>query len=161
MKASELDPQAYHSFPEFADYGLPLELISASLLVTLQTVRTRTGIPIIPSPLPAGWARTSGSVTSRHYAVGRLSDAADVFPVKGRCLELWLRLLETSNIGAVGIYADTSGPDGTPWPLIHFDLRETRQKVLWARDGDYFYFPQARIDFWRVIDEIIKFEEGV
>lgn len=161
MKASWLGPQSYQSFPEFAEYGIPLELVSASLLVTLQSVRDKTGIPITPSPLSDGWVRTSGSETSRHYAVNRLSDAGDIFPAKGRCLELWARLLETSNIGAIGLYADTNGPDGSPWPMIHFDLRDARQKVLWGRDGEYFYLPQDRVEFWRVVDKILKFEEGV
>jgi len=161
MKASELDPQTYHNFPEFAEYGIPLELVSASLLVTLQGIRDKTGIPITPSPVHDGWARTDGSKTSRHYAVGRLSDAGDVFAARGRGLDLWLRLIETSNIGAIGLYADTNGPDGSPWLMIHLDLRSARQKVLWVRDERYVYFHQDRVDFWRVVSEIIKFEEGV
>ena len=158
MKASELDPLVYHSFPEFAEYGIPLELVSAALITTLQHVRDKTGIPITPSPVHEGWARTSGSKTSRHYAVDRLSDAGDIFPARGRCLELWARLLETSNIGAVGLYSDTRGVDGAPWPMIHLDLRKTRQKVLWVRDGDYYYLPQNQIDFWRVVSKIAKME---
>jgi len=161
MNASTLDPSAYHSFPEFAEYGIPLDLVSASLLVTLQRIRDKTGIPIIPSPVHAGWARTNGSETSRHYAVGRLSDAGDIFPVKGRCLELWARLLETSNIGAVGLYCDTNGPDGTPHPMLHFDLRPAKMKVLWVRDSDYYYLPQNRVEFWRVVGKISKIEEGI
>jgi len=138
MNASTLDPSAYHSFPEFAEYGIPLDLVSASLLVTLQRIRDKTGIPIIPSPVHAGWARTNGSETSRHYAVGRLSDAGDIFPDRGRFLELYLHLQQVSDIGGIGIYADTNGPDGEPWPMIHFDLRPVDLRVFWARDGQYY-----------------------
>jgi len=158
MKASELEPQTYHSFPEFAEYGIPLELMNAALLITLQDIRNKIGIPIIPSPVHDGWARTDGSRTSRHYAVGRLSDAGDIFAAKGQCLELWIRLQAVQNIGAVGLYIDTHGPDGSLWPMIHLDLRSARQKVLWVRSGgEYFYLPQDQIDFWRVVSRVAKF----
>ena len=159
MKASELNPQtSYPDFPEFQRYSLPLDKLNAATLITLQTVRDRTGIPVIPSPLPDGWARTDGSKTSRHYAVGRLSDAGDIFPARGRCMELWARLQAVQNIGAVGLYCDTRGPDGAPWPMIHFDLRNARNKLLWARDGDYFYLHKQPGRFWQIVQKIIDME---
>ncbi len=162
MKASKLTyKQDYPDFPEFAEYGIPLNHIKADLITTLQSIRTETGIPIYPGPLKSEWARFDGSKTSRHYAVDRLSDAGDIFPVRSRVLELWVRLQAIPNIGAIGLYADTDGPDGLPWPMVHFDLRNARQKVLWARDGEYFYLPQDRIEFWRIvakITELTKYE---
>jgi len=79
MKASELTyKQNYPDFPEFAEYSIPLEHVSAALIITLQSIRTKTGISIYPSPVKSGWVRFDGSKASRHYAVDRLSDAGDL-----------------------------------------------------------------------------------
>lgn len=161
MRASELHKSEYKDFPEFEKYGIPLQYIDAALISLLQQIRTRTGIPIIPSPVREGWVRFDGSKTSRHYASNRLSDAGDIFPQRERVTELWLRMQAVKRIGAIGLYADTKGPDGKPWPMIHFDLRETKDKILWARDGNYYYLPQNREEFWRTLVKIIKMEGGV
>jgi len=57
MNASTLDPSAYHSFPEFAKYGIPLKYVSGALVIPLQHVRSLTGIPIYPSSIKSGWVR--------------------------------------------------------------------------------------------------------
>jgi len=157
--ASSLDfKQNYPSFPEFARHGIPLNLVSAELILCLQQIRDKTGIPIYPSPLPSAWARTDGSQTSRHYAVNRLSDAGDVFPDRGRFLELYLHLQQVSDIGGIGIYADTNGPDGEPWPMIHFDLRPVNLRVFWARDGKYCSLAKDPAGYARVLAKIIEME---
>ena len=139
MKASELNQDMdYPSFPEFKKYNIPLDRVDAALIIVLQRLRTVSGVPIYPSPLPDAWARMSGSATSRHYAVDRLSDAGDMFPERGRFMELFFRAQQMPEIGGIGVYADTTGPDGKPWPMLHIDLRPVdRCRTIWARGGGY------------------------
>ena len=161
MKASQLSLSTdYPAFPEFHDYETPLESLDARVLLILQQIRYALGQPIYPSPARGAWVRLTGDTASRHYAVGRLSDAGDIFPERGYLMQCWLVAQEMKDIGGLGIYADTHGPDGGLWPMLHFDLRPGR-RVFWARDGDYFYLPQNRVDFWRVIKEIVRIEESI
>lgn len=157
MRASDLVfERDYPSFPEFARWGLPLDLVHADVLLELQAMRTDAGIPIWPSPVPGGWARTSGSSTSRHYAVGRLADAGDIFPQRGRLLELWVRAQERPNIGSLGLYSDTKGPDGKNWFMMHFDLRKG-QRLFWVRElGTYYFLHSNPVGFWRAFKHFIN-----
>jgi len=157
--ASELVPERdYPSFPEFREFQLPLHLVDADVLRVLQRLRDLSGVPIIPSPVYEGWARKSGHTTSRHYAVGRLSDAADIFPVRGGLLECWLRAQEISEINGLGLYCDTVGPDGRPWPMMHFDLRP-QPRMFWVRiDSTYFNLFRSPASFWRTFKYIINAE---
>jgi len=155
-------PFHYPHFPEFAQYGIDLSLVDAELIHVIERLRTLTGIPITPSPVQGAWGRTSGSETSRHYAVGRLSDAGDIFPARGRVLDLWLAAQAIPEIGGIGLYADTRGPDGQPWPMMHIDLRSYR--VSWACDTvsgsrAYYYLPHQPRQFWAIVGRII-IEEG-
>ena len=155
MPASELDlSKVCPDFPEFTRYGIPLELVSAELLVVLQRLRGLSGAPIIPSPDPRGWARLDGPATSRHYAVGRLSDAGDVFPARSWLREVWACAMDIREVGGLGVYACTRGPDGASWPMLHLDLRPRygEPRVLWARDvrGAYWYRSSSPREFWRV-----------
>lgn len=160
MRASKLNhKQDYPSFPEFIENDINLNRVNAALIVTLQSLRDKTGIPIYPSPVPGAWARTDGSETSRHYAVGRLSDAGDIFPERGRYLELLFRVQQLPNIGGIGIYADTNGLDGHPWPMMHIDMRQYDLRVLWARDGDYHTLNSDPVGFARVLQKIIEMED--
>jgi len=157
MKASELKQSDYPNFPEFKKWGIDLSDIDAALITTLQSVRTTYGSPITPSPLQEGWSRMNGSKTSRHYAVGRLSDAGDIFPDRDRVLDLWLQIQQRGDIGGIGLYVDTNGVDGKPWPMIHIDLRLDR--LLWTSDilrgkRKYHYFPSE--GFWDVVERIIE-----
>lgn len=160
IPASALN-QRYHypNFPEFGEFGVDLSLVDADLLHVIQHLRTASGIPMTPSPTEGAWGRTSGSPGSRHYAVGRLSDAGDIFPKKGRVLDLWLaaQAFRHRLIGGIGLYADTRGPDGTPWPMIHLDLRPAR--LLWTsevtHDRRVYYYQAAPEDFWRVVARVI------
>jgi len=158
MRASELIPHRdYPSFPEFERFGLPVHLVDAEVLRVLQRIRDISQIPIIPSPIRAGWARTNGATGSRHYAVGRLSDAGDIFPARGRCLECWLRAQEIPALGALGLYSDTRGVDGLPWTMLHFDLRDAKPRVFWIREaGEYLYLNRDPVSFWRAFKYIIS-----
>ena len=168
MRASELDPATdYPSFPEFKKYGTPMDLIDADLILVLQRLRAMSGIPIIPSPDTEGWARTRGDHDSRHYAVDRLSDAGDIFPSRGRCLDLFLRAQQMQEIGGIGIYSDTRGPDGNPWPMIHIDLRPyyrkrtiwARSGAVWGRPGTYFVLGVDNQGFSRALIDAIKIDK--
>jgi len=97
--------------------------------------RLQPGAYIIPSPLPAAWFRMDGSERSRHYAVGRKSDAGDFFP--HGCNIRLAYMLAVSMFGGVGFYLDTN--QGI---MFHCDLRP--EQVLWCRHrGRYIY---AHID---------------
>lgn len=155
MKASELKQNDYPNFPEFKKWGIDLSDVDAALITTLQSIRTTYGIPITPSPLQEAWSRKKGSIKSRHYAVGRLSDAGDIFPQRERVLDLWLQIQQWGQIGGIGLYVDTKGIDGNPWPMMHIDLRPNR--LLWTSDivyGErkYYYFKQDY--FWEIVGRI-------
>lgn len=114
-----------------------LENIDNELVLGLDEYRQRLGHPLVPSPLAGAWYRKDGSKTSRHYAVGRLSDAGDVFP---QCdiRDALLVALHCDWWGGIGVYLDTNGPNGKPQPMLHLDLRPQRQ--LWLRyQGQYIY----------------------
>ena len=149
----------YPNFPEFRKYGIDLSFVEAGLITTLQNIREDTGIPITPSPVKGAWYRLDGSKTSRHYAVGRLSDAGDIFPQKDRVLDLWLMVQEVTQLGGIGLYADTNGPDGKPWSMMHIDLRVGR--LLWAseligKERKYYYLPGESRLFWKVVEKVIR-----
>jgi hypothetical protein len=161
-KASELIREIdYPNFPEFARFQIPLDLIAAKLVCELQLLRKAAGIPITPSPVVAGWARTDGSTKSRHYAVGRLSDAGDIFPARGRVLDCWVTAQGREAWQGLGLYADTTGPDGRPWPMMHLDLR-SGPRLFWVRENkkDYYYLHSDPKNFWRVVRRITEIEHG-
>ena len=71
--------QVSHFTPkEFPDEVL--DDVEPKFIYALDKFREKLGFQVIPSPLAGGWVRLTGSTTSRHYAVGRKSDAGDVFP---------------------------------------------------------------------------------
>jgi len=160
MRASQLVHFLdYPNFPEFRARGIDLSLTHADVILYLQRMRNIAGFPIYPGPYQANWGRTYGSITSEHYAVHRLSRAGDVFGERGKALNLWLLFQSFEKIKGIGIYADTKGVDGTPWPMLHFDLRDG-YRVMWAHDNDrYFYAHTCPREFWRVINKIIDFEK--
>lgn len=114
-----------------------LDKLDGDLLIVLQRLRELWGNTIYPSTLEEGWVRTSGSKSSRHYAVNRKSDAGDIFP-KGNTVQFWFMCQAFPEIGGIGWYMDTNRTDKQPGPMIHIDLREKR--LLWSRiDGKYYY----------------------
>ena len=134
MKAIDVinETENFHpsEFPERA-----LENTEARLLMHIQKFRTAWGQTIHPSRHSDGWARFTGSTTSRHYAESRLSDAGDWFPA-GNVFSAWL-LLQKFQFGGIGIYFDTNREPLQPGPMIHTDMRE--QRVLWCRvEGEYY-----------------------
>ncbi len=135
--------QMIHEFKNFSLSEFPpgaLDHVSSNVLHVLQDLRNTWMQSIHPSRHPDGWARFSGRPTSRHYAIGRLADAGDVFPV-GNVINFWQLCMAHPDIGGLGIYFDTNRNRLQPGPMIHIDLRPSR--LLWSRiGGSYFYFTQ-------------------
>jgi truncated hemoglobin YjbI len=138
-------------FPEDPDtYADP------ALILLLDNFREIYKHPLTPSPAKGALARLDGAPTSRHYAVGRLSDAVDVFP-KGDVSEAWLLAVEMEEWwGGIGLYPFTH-----PGPMLHLDLRPllNGRKTLWARDKDGAYVypnsgPEARRRFIELLSLI-------
>ena len=91
------------------------------------------GSAVFPSPEPGALARFTGSSKSRHYAIGRQSDACDIFcncPIS----KAWTTALQFFT--GVGVYFDTHFRGG-PWPMLHVDMRP--RTLVWYRDVDYHY----------------------
>lgn len=131
-----------------------LSLVHARVLQNLDTLRDRYGEPIHPSQHPDGWARQRGSVTSQHYAVGRLSTAADVFPA-GDVLACWLEALRMPEWGGIGLYLDTKLNAAQPGAMMHLDLR-TGPRRLWVRNeiGEYIYHHDSPKRFWDTLPRV-------
>lgn len=114
-----------------------LEKTSALFIERLAEYRAALGKAITPSPLLAGWIRTSGSESSRHYAVDRLSDAGDIFLSKGTDAR-YAFTLACQFFNGVGIYYDTQLSKDEPRIMLHVDMRPT--PTVWARHrGEYLY----------------------
>lgn len=125
-----------------------LKLVSAQVLQELDHLRDRCGFALHPSQLSDGWARTTGSTTSRHYAGGGLSIAGDFFPA-GDVLECWVKAVEMPHWGGFGVYLDTNLNEKQPRAMMHLDLR-TGPRVFWVRNeiGDYIYKHENPQRFW-------------
>lgn len=151
MNAAQLNQkQDYPNFPEFAQYGIDLSLTDAETILTLQEIRNQGRFAIFPGQYQTNWGRTTGSETSEHYAVGRLATAGDVFPARGKALKFWLLAQDQEDVGGLGLYLDTKGPDGMLWLMVHFDLRPGPRE-FWIRDvaGQYWIERLSPIQFWR------------
>lgn len=155
MSAAALDFKLIEHFGRHEFPGDVLEHVEDDLILGLSEYRDRLGHAVIPSPVVAGWYRKGGSKTSRHYAVGRLSDAADVFP-QCSIREAWLTAMGCDWWGGIGVYLDTNGPSGHPQPMLHLDLRPGR--VIWMRHkGKYIYplrSPEEMQAFFELLSEV-------
>ena len=133
------------------------------MIYELQSIRTEYAKPIYLSPVPGALARLAGSDTSRHYAVDRKSDAIDIFPT-GIPFEFYTHLITHQNIGGMGVYLDTTGPDGNPWVMFHMDLRRKRNNrpLLWIAKKIWnvkkqefttkYYYPQSDYKHWSLLN---------
>ncbi len=127
-----------------------LKHIDPRIIHALDDMRHRLGKPIRISPAPGALFRLTGSKNSRHYAVGRLSDAIDIFP-ESSLREAYNAAVEVSAIGGIGVY-----PDWKPRPGMHIDGRPRKggRVANWMGrnqpGGGQFY---AAID-WGFIDQV-------
>jgi len=135
--AAELDFGSVDHFERHEFPGDVLEHIDGDYVLGLSEYRDRLGHQVVPSPVIEGWYRTEGSEGSRHYAVGRLSDAGDVFP-KCDIREAFMVAMGCEWWGGIGVYLDTTGPSGESEPMLHLDQRAGR--TIWMRyKGRYIY----------------------
>ena len=97
MNFSKIDRFKASEFPSRHE----INLTDPQLFHTLDAYAKELGAPVYPSPAKGALARTYGSKTSRHYAVGRLSTAVDFFP---DCDPLKAFLIALMFFGGVGVY---------------------------------------------------------
>lgn len=103
---------------------------------------------VFPSPAPGSLCRSTGSKTSRHYAVERRSDACDVFcncPI-GRA---WTTAIQ--RFPGVGVYFDTHYKS-KPWPMLHLDMRP--ESLLWYRQNGVYHY-QGAPDFYNKLFSLL------
>lgn len=116
------------------------------LIQNLQAFRKWHGSYIYPSPVSGALARFEDEdADSRHYAVGRQSDAVDVFAENPAAAFL---LAVTCGLwGAVGIYTNTRYRKQA-WPMLHLDCRpygvghSQEHLLVWHRDHNGYHYPQ-------------------
>lgn len=107
------------------------------------SARKITRVPWWPSKVPGATARFDGSETSRHFAVGRLSDALDFFPGKEVDLPWFIFQLCSSGLfGGIGVYFDTKGFEMSSDIMFHVDCRPCIMgfPLLWYRDNQKYYY---------------------
>jgi len=143
----------HFSLSEWAEPDI-LKDVDVKVIQALDRLRERAGIALHPSQLADGWARFKGSKTSRHYAVGRLSDAADIFPAR-QVLDCWIAAMEDPYWGGIGLYLDTNRNKLQPQPMLHLDGRNG-DRVFWVRNarGRYVYQHKHQAQFWALIDQV-------
>lgn len=112
-------------------------MLDARVVLAADDLRALLGVPLIVSHVDGAVVRTYGDSSSRHYAVGRLSDALDLFSPQASLDRVFELAASVPAIGGVGLYPHTS-----PHPLVHVDVRPRRfggQLATWARDdaGQY------------------------
>ena len=108
----------------------PDEHAAPELIMALDQWREFLGFIVNPSPVSGALARFSGDSESRHYAVGRLSDAVDVF-ASCHIRQAWLSAMRSKLWGGIGVYFDTQY-QGKSRPMLHLDLRPG-PTVIWYR----------------------------
>lgn len=123
--------------------------IDARLVQALQCWRDLLGQPLRITPVLEGIYRTTGSPTSQHYAVGRLSTAIDIFPMAGSVGQAFLTALSIDAFRGVGLYLDTK-----PGFMIHVDVRQG-DRILWVRTGgnSYTYFHKEPLRYIALLKE--------
>jgi hypothetical protein len=124
---------------EFTEFSESAELYAdGELLFNLQHFRTLLGVPFYPSKAKGALARFDDKdKKSQHYAMNRYSTAIDGF-CDCHIFKAWSIAISCGLWGGVGVYFDTKGNNGSPWPMLHLDLRPNR--LFWYRaNGHYLY----------------------
>ena len=126
-------------FPENPDIHADEKLIK-----NLDKFRSILGRSISPSPVPGALARFDGSSTSRHYAVGRKSDAIDIF-CNADASMTFIKAISCGLWGGVGVYLDTQY-NGKQHVMFHLDCRPVKDlPLIWFREnGKYTYLADSR-----------------
>lgn len=129
-----------------------LKYVDYRVIMNLDDLRDAHGNPIYPSRAEGGLIRTTGSVTSRHHvdpSIGKLGQAIDVFP-EGDVRLCWLRAVENTNWGGIGVYLDTNRNELQPGPMMHLDIDPRNGfRAFWIRvGGDYVFLHEKPNQFW-------------
>ena len=146
----------------------PVLYAEARQVYNLDQWREWLGSKAYPSKAEGGLARFSGDKTSRHRVildgdnVVKRSDANDIFPELPQAA--WLLAITCGLFGAVGLYTDTKGNNGQPWPMLHLDGRpqpgnghDRPYPLLWHRhDGEYHYIQYHPDQLDRMIGMLSK-----
>ena len=139
-----------------------VDYIDPNALKRYNTARGITDVSWYPSREDGALARFSGSKTSRHYAVDRLSDALDFFIAKNTDI-LWFlyKLYGSSLFGGIGVYFDTRGYNYSSDIMFHVDCRKcmTGYPLVWFRDkGKYTYVVNNNKSLNELIDKIKEYK---
>lgn len=128
-----------------------IKKMSPAFFCHLDTFRSLLNQKVFPSPLKAGWIRTTGKKTSRHYVDrNKKSDAGDVFPENVDPFYALITALDAGFKG-IGLYFDTKYK-GKPAMMMHLDLREG-PTVIWVRDesGYTTIYPRPNQDLFKLL----------
>jgi len=134
----------------------PDKLAEPRLIYSLGDLRRLLGAKMRPSPVPGGLARNYGSKKSQHYVVDRFSTASDQF-IEGVPFDIYSKILYSNLFTGIGIYLDTTGPDGKPWIMFHLDIRKRNFPFIWIVqkiDGvNKYRYPQAQPEYWSLFND--------
>jgi hypothetical protein len=138
MNGLEIDLIIWDELDHFSESEFPAgvtEKVSPAFLCSLDKFRKKLGFPVTPSPLEAGWFRTDGSTTSRHF-IGkdgelRKADAGDMFT---DC-DIFYAMVIAVQCGftGIGLYVDTT-LGGKKRYMLHLDKRPG-ELVIWVRES--------------------------
>jgi len=133
-----------------------LKFVNYRVISNLDDLREEHGKAIIPSQHPRGLIRTDGSKTSRHFVdleTGKQGKAVDVFPT-GDVRDCWVKAVENTNWGGIGVYLDTKRNVNQPGPMMHLDIdfRENGSRSFWVRvKREYIYLEVEPDKFWKYL----------
>ena len=125
---------------------------SESLVRSVDRYRGLLGSPVSPSPSTGALARFDDdkgvSKTSEHYVGGtrdgkkeivRRSNALDIFCTTN-IRSAYMTALTSRLFGGIGVYFDTYYKS-RPWCMLHIDLRNVNNTVVWYRQKGKYYYP--------------------
>jgi len=141
FKGQEIEFFKEDEFPKYE-----LDRASVGIIKALDAIRKFAGHSIYPSPVSGALSRIEGSLTSRHYAVGRDSDAIDFITQKDANLLRLLTILQGCKLfGGIGVYFDTRGLEQSHDVMFHVDLRPVEVgsslSALWYRNRSGYHYP--------------------
>jgi hypothetical protein len=133
----------------------PNSYCETEMIYRLDYFRMKYEQKIWPSPVSGATARFDGSKTSQHYVditKNIYSKALDVFP-EGYPIDVYNHALSLRLFNGIGIYLDTKGPDGLPWVMFHFDMRNVGYKygvpIIWIVEKVFDSITQKTINKYR------------
>jgi len=154
-KADNFSP---YEFPENTSFAEP------ELFYRLSRLRKLIDRKIFPSPAQGALARMTGSPSSQHYALGRLSTACDIF-CEGTPIQNFISLIGSKLFNGIGVYLDTIGIDGLPWVMFHVDTRELNNDspVIWivtkTNNNNNYYYPQDNPESWSLLKHDLLYKD--